>query len=90
VSKKITKKGKSPLESIEEEAKRQLSDPWISRSTGILVIAVVSLLLMLWIFSTGNPEKPLLERLVVPLIFGATIWIIAIVFYFIHRLITRR
>lgn len=90
MSKKLTKKEKSPLESIEEEAKRQMSDPWISRSTGIIVIAVVSLLLTLWVFSTGNPEKPLLERLVVPLIFGATIWIVAIVFYVIHRFIIRR
>lgn len=90
MGRKVAKKEKNAFESIEEEVKQQMSDPWISKGTGIIVIAVVSFIFTLWVFSTGNPDKPFFERLGIALIFGATIWIAAIIFYIIHRLIMRR
>jgi len=90
MGKNIAKKESQPSLSLQEEIKKQITEPWISKNTGIIVILVISFIFTLWVYSTGNSDAPFFERLGVALLFGATIWVVAILFYVFHRFIMRK
>lgn len=86
------RKEKKNLQSGEDqsEKKPQLSDPWISMRTGLILIAIVSIAMVVLVILTGNPEMPILERALYGLGFGASIWVVAVVFFVFNRFILRR
>jgi len=83
---------KQDVEILNEEGKAapSLSDPWISMRSAIIIVAILSLAMVILVVVQGNPQMPIWERLVYGLGFGASIWVVAIVFYVLNRYILRR
>jgi hypothetical protein len=73
-----------------DENRPKLTDPWITMRSAIYVIAFVSLAMVILVVVQGNPAMPIWERILYGLGFGASIWVVAIVFYVFNRFILRR
>ena len=85
---KSDKKEKSSLRS--EEIKKKLSDPWVSARTAIIIIAIVTILLTVWVAEQGDSNAPFWDRILPPLIMGISIPAISVFFYLMNRYIFKR
>ena len=73
----------------EEEQKKDFSDPWLGKKTGLIVIAILSVALVIFLAFTFIPALGLAEGLLWSLGFGATIWIIFGGYYAFNKFVRK-
>jgi hypothetical protein len=74
VAKNKNKTKKTPKEKTEEES--LFNKPWVSMRTGMIIMAIVSLVLVVLIASQVIPSTGWLEGIGWGLLFGVMIWAI--------------
>ena len=73
----------------EPQNKPAINDPWISKRTGIIVVAVISVILMVFMGYTLIPALGLVEGALWTLGFVASIWIVFGGFYAFNKFVRK-
>jgi len=71
----LANKSTSPKKQAPQEQK-SLSDPWISRRTGLITTTIVSIAIAVWMYFQAPSSTPITERLLWSLVFAANVWFV--------------
>ncbi len=86
-NKKIKKTPKPKVQQKEEINMSDLTKPWMSMRTGIIIMIITSIGMAVLTFLQVYQSKGILLAILWGLIFGAIIWAIFWGFYFIRRIL---
>jgi hypothetical protein len=83
-------KNKSKTQQPKEKKKELPVQPWISMRRGLIVMAITSVVLAVWISSQVIPATGWLEGILWGLLFGGMIWAIFFGNILINKFLRRR
>lgn len=67
---------KNPSSNKEPTPKQDLSDPWISRRSGLRLTAITSVVVAVWMYFQGGSEVAFGEKLLWAVVFGVNVWVV--------------
>lgn len=83
------KKARKKAEQLAENEKKNLSDPWISMRSGLIVMGVISIGLAIWTAYQASADRPLTESILWGVVFGGSLWLVFFGFILFNRFIRR-
>ncbi|MBN1149019.1 MAG: hypothetical protein JXA78_17305 [Anaerolineales bacterium] len=84
------KMNKTPKKEKKVQAQQNLSDPWISMRTGLILVTVISIGMAILTAWTTIPAIGWGEGLLWAVGFGVAVWLVFIGFFLFNRLVRRK